>query len=48
VERAGGGGGRFAGEVDGSTAWIVLMVWTVLFLISGMVVFSRAEYHEVS
>jgi ABC-2 type transport system permease protein len=34
--------------VDGSTAWIVLMVWTVLFLILGMVVFSRAEYHEVS
>jgi len=34
--------------VDGATAWLVLVGLTVLFLVAGMVVFSRAEYHEMN
>jgi ABC-type transport system involved in multi-copper enzyme maturation permease subunit len=34
--------------VDGTTAWTVLLSLTVLFLIIGMVVFSRSEYHDLS
>ncbi len=34
--------------VDGTTAWLVLLGLMVLFLIVGMVVFSRAEYHEMN
>jgi ABC-2 type transport system permease protein len=34
--------------VDGSTAALVLAVMTVVFLIAGMVVFSRAEYQDLS
>jgi hypothetical protein len=34
--------------VDGSTAWMVLIALTLLFLALGMVVFSRSEYHDMS
>jgi len=34
--------------VDGTTAWLVLLGLTVLFVVVGMVVFSRAEYHEMN
>ena len=34
--------------VDGATAWVVLISLSVLFLVVGMVVFSRSEYHDMS
>jgi ABC-type transport system involved in multi-copper enzyme maturation permease subunit len=34
--------------VDGTTAWMVLLSLTVLFVIIGMVAFSRSEYHDMS
>jgi hypothetical protein len=34
--------------VDGNTAWWVLVSLTIVFLIVGMLVFSRAEYHEAT
>jgi ABC-type transport system involved in multi-copper enzyme maturation permease subunit len=34
--------------VDGTTAWVVLVAATVGFLVAGMVVFARMEYHEIA
>ncbi len=34
--------------VDGTTAWLILAGLTILFLLVGMVVFSRVEYHEMN
>ena len=34
--------------VAGTTAWTVLLSLTVLFLIIGMMAFSRSEYHDMS
>jgi len=34
--------------VDGATAWVVLISLAVLFLVVGMVVFSRSEYDDMS
>jgi ABC-type transport system involved in multi-copper enzyme maturation permease subunit len=35
-------------QVNGTTAWIILMAMTVALLLAGMVVFSRAEYQDLS
>jgi ABC-type transport system involved in multi-copper enzyme maturation permease subunit len=34
--------------VDGTTAWVVILGLTIVFLLTGMVVFSRREYHEAT
>ena len=34
--------------VNGSTAWMVLIGLTILFLAVGMAVFTRSEYHDMS